>query len=463
VRISALEGRRVAIWGLGREGRAALTLLRSRLPAQALTVFCSVEESASLQGDAAITVCVDAPDVDTLAAFEIVIKSPGISPYHAPAPEAAVRGVQFTSGTALWFAEWQSWPDRPKVAVITGSKGKSTTTALVTHLLRAGGHRVLLAGNIGLPLLETIDDLAKADFCVIELSSYQAGDALRPDVALLLNLYPEHLDWHGSVDAYYDDKCRLLTQADPRVALAPLHSPDVAARVGQVAGLRDLSQQAWHVHAGRIVRNGQPVLDCADLPLPGAHNARNLCAALAVIDALGVNATDLLPAVRTFRPLPHRLQTLGDAEGIRCVNDSISTTPHASLAALAHFAESTVALLVGGYDRGLDWSDFVVAMGQQPSRAIIGIGAQGARIIDALHAAAVKAELHSVADLPAAVAVGRHCLARAPVNRERVLLLSPGAPSFGAYRDYAERGRHFAALNGFDPTRTGQIDGLGLA
>ena len=95
--------------------------------------------------------------------------------------------------------------------------------------------------------------------------------------------------------------------------------------------------------------------------------------------------------------------------------------------------------------------------------AIIGIGAQGARIIDALRAAAVAVELHSVTDLPAAVAVGRHCLRHAPENAQRVLLLSPGAPSFGAYRDYAERGRHFAALNGFDPTQTGRIEGLGLA
>ena len=463
MRISALDGRRVAIWGLGREGLAALTRLRSRLPDQVLTVFCSAAEAAGLAGDAAVQLVCDAPDADTLCAFDVVIKSPGISPYQSPAREAAARGVQFTSGTALWFAEWQARPSRPRVAAITGSKGKSTTTALVAHLLRAGGHRVVLAGNIGLPLLETLDDLTQADFCVIELSSYQTGDAQTPDVALLLNLYPEHLDWHGSVEAYYGDKCRLLTQARPGVALAPLGQPEVAARVGQISGLCDLDRQPWQWRDGFICRNGQPLLDGAELPIPGAHNARNLCAALAVIDALGLDATRLLPAVRGFVPLPHRLQTLGWADGIRCVNDSISTTPHASLAALAHFAGSTVALLVGGYDRGLDWSDFVVAMGQQPPRAIIGMGAQGARIVTALRAAEVKAELHSVADLPAAVAAGRLCLAQVSSEAEPVLLLSPGAPSFGAYRDYAERGRHFAALNGFDPARTGQIEGLGLS
>lgn len=462
MRISAFEGRRVAIWGLGREGRAALTLLRSRLPDQRFTVFCSTEEAATLSDQSLVVTRADAPDVEALAEFDVIIKSPGISPYSAPAPEAAARGVRFTSGTAIWFAELQALRARPRIAVITGSKGKSTTTALVAHLLRAGGHRVVLAGNIGLPLLETLDDVAKAAFAIVELSSYQTGDALAPDVALLLNLYPEHLDWHGTIETYYRDKCRLLTEAQPRVALAPLNVAEVAARVADVAALRDLNQQAWQVRDGFIARDAQPLLACADVPLPGEHNARNLCAALAVIEALGVDAVALLQAVRDFVPLPHRLQTLGWRDGIRCVNDSISTTPHASLAALAHFRGAEVVILIGGFDRGLDWSVFVDAMRQQAPAAIIGIGPQGARIVESLRDAAIRAELVTCGDLADAVENSRRYFASRPVAVERVLLLSPGAPSFGAYRDYAERGRHFALLLGFDPQHTGAIQALGL-
>src|SRR5690606_22557834 len=195
VKLSQLEGKRVAIWGYGREGRAALAALRWKLPRTPLALLCSESEAeqAAAVGDPGLYIFTEEVTPELLARFHVVIKSPGISPYHGAAAQAIAAGTTFVSGTSLWFAEN---PDARKICV-TGTKGKSTTTALVAHLLRASGARTALAGNIGMPLLELIDE-EPADAWAIELSSYQTRDAVEPDVAVVLNLFPEHLDWHGS-------------------------------------------------------------------------------------------------------------------------------------------------------------------------------------------------------------------------------------------------------------------------
>ena len=199
-------------------------------------------------------------------------------------------------------------------------------------------------------------------------------------------------------------------------------------------------------------------MDTTGLPLPGRHNRGNLCAVLTAIEALGLDAAALAPHAATFAPLPHRLQWLGTRDGIGYVNDSISTTPHASIAALDLFADRRVAILVGGHDRGVDWEEFVHAVRQRAPVAIITMGENGPRIHARLQAARGAYVLAPAPDLSAAMDA-----ARAALGRDGVVLLSPGAPSFGAYRDYTERGRHFAALAGFDPNDIASIAGLGIS
>jgi UDP-N-acetylmuramoylalanine--D-glutamate ligase len=201
-------------------------------------------------------------------------------------------------------------------------------------------------------------------------------------------------------------------------------------------------------------------MDTAALPLPGHHNRGNLCAVLTVIEALGLDAIALAPHAATFRPLPNRLQTLGVRDGITYVNDSISTTPHASLAALDCFRDRRIAILVGGHDRGLDWSAFVDAIRRQAPVAIVTMGQNGPRIHEALAAVAAQSNLRLSAAADMAEAMQQ---ARAALAGDGVLLLSPGAPSFGAYHDYVARGRHFAELAGFDPESISAIPGLGIS
>ncbi len=456
MRWAELADRRVAVLGFGAEGRAACRAFRARFPEQALHLFCSADEAASAAslGDARLTINTAPVSVESLRAFEIVIKSPGVSPYRSPLPEAAGAGVQFTSGSAIWFAEH---PQTNTIAV-TGTKGKSTTTALIAHLLRAGGHRTALAGNIGLPLLDLPEDETVAAR-VIELSSFQCHDfAGSARVALITNLIEEHLDWHGSGERYVADKLRILGDRSRTIAVlnaedATLSGRDVAGDVRWFGGA-----SGWHLDASHVLRDEQRVVAIAELPLPGRHNALNLCGALAAIEAAGFDAAMLATHARSFVPLPHRLQTLGVRDRITFINDSIATTPQAALAALSHFAGQDIALILGGHERGLDWTAFARAVVARPPHAIVATGASGARIATTLAAHGLSAGVRSEPEFDAAFA-----LARGALEGSGVVLLSPGAPSFGQFRDYSERGRRFAELAGFDPTSIATIGGLGIA
>jgi UDP-N-acetylmuramoylalanine--D-glutamate ligase len=469
VRISQLESKRVALWGWGREGRAAFAVLRQRLPALALTLFCPEAEAAAARAEAgdALQVRSDVSG-DSLAAFDVVIKSPGISPYGDAAVAAAAQGTQFIGGTSLWFAEHADAEGTVRDTVcVTGTKGKSTTTSLLAHLLRASGARTGLVGNIGLPLLEVLDPQPAPAYWAVELSSYQTGEVARsgahPQVAVVLNLFPEHLDWHGSEARYIQDKLALVTGAAPRIAVLNAADPHLAALSLPDSEVVWFNQpQGWHMRGEWVYRGGQQVFDTANTPLPGRHNRGNLCAVLAAIEALGLDAVALAPAVQDFRPLPNRLQTIGSRDGLRFVNDSISTTPHASLAALECFAGQRIALLVGGHDRGLDWHDFVDHMAHDvPPVEIVTMGANGPRIHALLQplADAGRFGLHAAGDLDEAVRLARAALG----GQGGVVLMSPGAPSYGVYRDYVARGRHFAELAGFDPDQITAIPGIGIA
>ena len=456
MRIADLADRRVAIWGFGREGRAAIAALRKRLPLQPLTLFCGAAEVESARAvDAALDVVAGEPDASMLGGFDVVVKSPGISAYKPALLAAQAQGTRFTSGTALWFGEHASDKGRSaRVIAVTGTKGKSTTSALVAHLARALGVRTGLAGNIGLPLLELLDQ--PADLWVIELSSFQTGEAGPLELGVVTSLYEEHLDWHGSRERYVADKLRLadvaqqlLINALQQVLLERTQAHPHRLQFGQPEG--------WHVADGFICRGKHEVFPVAQLAAPGLHNALNACAALAALAAVGMDALAAAPALAHFRPLPHRLQPLGEHDGWHWINDSISTTPLATLAALESLHGRAVTVLVGGHDRGLDWTPFVEAMSVNPPNAIVCMGSNGARIEMALRGTRVGCPIARVDDLATAVIEAK---ARTP--HDGVILLSPGAPSFDQFKDYAARGRRFAELGGFDGAAITGIDGLGI-
>lgn len=449
-----LESGRIAILGVGREGQAAREYLRSQYPDIELSLLAEAEPDRALS--AALSdhdqLHIGPLSRAGLEQFDILVRSPGVSPYRKCIQNARAAGVRITTPSNLWFAGHEN----EQTICITGTKGKSTTSALLAHILRSLGCRVRLAGNIGLPLL-ACDDRG-VDWWIIELSSYQLADLeARPDISVILNLSPEHLDWHGSEQAYIEDKLRLAELAGDRPLV--LNAGDTL--LTELFAERE--SVSWFNSAGGI-RAGQGGLFDADSPLPvvppeglpGAHNLSNTAAALTVLRIIGADISTAGQSISSFRSLPHRLQTLGERAGIRYVNDSISSTPVATVAALETLG-GQVTLLLGGLDRGLDWTPYLGRIKARLPVSIIGIPDNGPRVIREMRQAGISPPngLHESKNLPDAVE-----LAQELTPQGGLVLLSPGAPSFPQFRDFSDRGRQFTELCGFihDPVEPFQAD-----
>jgi UDP-N-acetylmuramoylalanine--D-glutamate ligase len=284
---------------------------------------------------------------------------------------------------------------------------------------------------------------------VIELSSYQLADLqATPTVGVLLNLSAEHLDWHGSESAYRQDKLRLaklcrrsaliLNAADP-VLVEELSEFETAQWFNSDAGI--------HVRDSRLMDGSRVLPVSLAASLPGQHNLSNAAGALTAARLAGCDLDQAARSLSTFQGLPHRLQLVGERSGIRFYNDSISSTPMATKAALSAFTGQNITIIVGGLDRGLDWTPYMEAFRQSAPTAVIAIPDSGSRIVNTMQAAGIQPEkgLHLVAGLDDAVE-----LARRFTPPGGLVLLSPGAPSFPRFRDYRDRGRQFARLCGFE-------------
>ena len=435
---SELRGRRVVILGTGREGMAAANALVGVASALAATDDKPAGDSATAWRErwGSDIPILEAPTAEQIrAGFDVAVKSPGISPLNPLVAELMAGGMPFTSGTDLWMAD-----NAATTIGVTGSKGKSTTSSLIHHVLAALGEDVVLGGNIGLPLL----DMAPAGRAVVELSSYQSQSlSTSPDVVVLTSLFAEHLDWHGSEERYFADKLSVVGHAprkvvanaeDPRLvdALARLH-PGVPI---EWVGAQHEFRLAEHEGEQWIVRGDEPVLPASGLRLLGRHNALNACIALAAVAASGTAFTvaQAAEALASFAPLDHRLQPIADPSGVTFVNDSLSTSPFATVEALKTFEPGTVVLLVGGQDRGVDYAPLAEHLARFPVAAVIGLPPSGGRILSELRGVPtqIAADMHD--------AVGR---ARLAVPAAGVVLLSPAAPSYGIYRDFADRAADF--------------------
>ncbi|HSM68481.1 MAG TPA: UDP-N-acetylmuramoyl-L-alanine--D-glutamate ligase [Xanthomonadales bacterium] len=434
--ISELRDLNIAVLGAGREGRSAIRWLRKEFPDKTLTVYDEAEPS--LEKDSLSMVVTGALDARKLQAHDLLIRSPGISPYRPALREA---GVQCTSTSSLWFA---AHPDARTIC-ITGTKGKSTTAALTTQLLRAAGLQARLAGNIGQALLDC-PELADG-WWVIELSSYQLADLeARPSLAAILNVSDEHLDWHGNAANYRRDKLRLAELATGSPLILNHNDELLRAQFEDRHGVHWFGHQmGWHVRENRLYRDRKAFEGIPRQALPGAHNLENLAAALTLMEAAGIDVTDPGAALEAFRGLPHRLQVLGEAGGVLFVNDSLATTPVATLAALMAYRERPVILLAGGLDRGVDWRPMLDQMREITPAAVICLPDSGPSIARLMEECGLQPErgIHRADGLAAAMRTARG-LSRAG----DVVLLSPGAASFPQFRDYADRGRQFADLAG---------------
>lgn len=455
MRIQDLKNKKVGIWGLGAEGWSTLKLLRKKFPATVFTLFndqhFSAEMEETLKQDPFLELAIGSEIPKKISGVDVVIKSPGVSFYKKEIQEALAKGVYFTSATKLWFAEHQN----ETTVCITGTKGKSTTSSLITHFLRNSGKRVILGGNIGTPMLDMFDVEPKADIWVMELSSYQLTDfeGCSPTVALLLNLFPEHLDWHKEVDNYYTDKINVFKYQKAG-------STAVIDKIDKNTNLYLKDEElknpvffndtnGFHVNDHYVCYQDKKLLHASEVPIPGDHNLSNICAALTVVKALGIDYEKCIKSISTFKGLPHRLYPCGKIDEVLYIDDSISTTPQSAIAAMETHKEKTTTILLGGFDRGLNFEDLAKYVVNKNIHTVITMPDNGERIAENIRKELElnpdsKLILHEAKDLEEAVKLAKEIT---PIGG--VILLSPGSPSYGRFKNFAQRGDYFAKFAGF--------------
>lgn len=415
--LETLKNRYVTVWGNGIEGRAATVFLEGR--------NCTVNI---------------VEDPVAIPFSGTIVKSPGISLYRHEIKMARQYGAIFTSGTNLFMEAALLMPDlRPLLIGVTGTKGKSTTASLIAHLLMAQGSRVALCGNIGDPAIAHANELDNYEVVVVEVSSYQAADLQYGfDISVVLNLYPEHIDWHKTHEQYYKDKLNILAHRRPeQIAILNAQDPITAiyARNPKNAIYFD-ALNTVHVLGDYFYKGTQKLFKTDAVALKGEHNLKNVCAALMAVEQAGGDIMACEEALKTFEALPHRLQTVAVKDGIRYVDDSISTTPETAIAALKAFSPADIVLIAGGFDREQDYSALAAFIASGGAKAVVTLPVTGDRIAEAVDAAGGTA----IQAINMDDAVAR---AASLAKFGNVVLLSPAAPSYGIYKNFAERGDDF--------------------
>jgi UDP-N-acetylmuramoylalanine--D-glutamate ligase len=434
---SDLAGKQVGLYGLGREGRANLRkCLDLGLDPVLVDDTPPADAASGVEGGVTRTVLATAAGgLEALLACDVVVKTPGISRYTSPAVQRLDReGVVVVGGLGLWLRE----ADLARVLCVTGTKGKSTTAAVAGHLLTGLGYRCLVGGNIGASPYDPTYASNAYDYWVVEVSSYQATDlACSPPAVAVTSLHPDHLPWHrGEAETYYRDKLSLCSQPGAELTIANGDSALLRAR-------RDLlgPRVEW-VHAADDPDAGW----LAPLGLLGAHNRCNALIARAGLRALGVaeaaDDTALEAAAAGFRQLDSRLRPIGTVQGVTFVDDSLATNVLPTLAAVATFPDRPVALIVGGFSRGIDYAPLAVGLRARAEPTLVLTTPDNGTHVGAVLRATGAGPGVRVVDcdgLAEAVTLGFGW-----ARPHGVVLLSPAAASFGRFADYRARGDAFA-------------------
>lgn len=380
---------------------------------------------------------------------DLIVASPGIRP-HAELMRAAIaHGAPLISELELAYRVSRA----PWVA-ITGTNGKTTTTALVTHLLLEAGIAAEPAGNIGPAAVSVAAAMGEGGVIVVEVSSFQLtlADTFHPRVAALLNITPDHLDYHGSMEAYAAEKAKVfanqLTGDTAVIDLDDAGSAPYAAVAGEhgatVCGVSRLNAEdaAAFVRDGALVLveggRAHELLPVCDLGIKGEHNVSNALAAAACARAAGADFASIARGLRSFQPIEHRLEPAGVVDAVEYFNDSKATNPDAVMKALTAFGDRPLVLLLGGRNKGVDLRPLAVRVSER-ARAVVLFGEAAAEFEEAFAGLPVaRATAASLADAVAA--------ARTLAHEGEVVLLSPGCTSFDEFRSYDERGRCFKDL-----------------
>lgn len=418
----------IVIWGYGREGQATYRLIRRLLPEQVLTIVES-KPGPSLkkaEDETVHTICACEADVN-LNHFDLILKSPGII------IPTSIDASKITGEAELFIKHY-----RDHIVGITGTKGKSTTTSLVAALLKEK-YQVCLVGNIGIPCFEAIDEMEDGAYAALELSCHQLEICrYSPKYAVFLNLYEEHLDHYGTMEKYGLAKSHIFTNQ---------MQGDTVIMHEEMKDFIKLSLNTPYLIGKDITAHGTTLcipgheLDASSAKLIGEHNYRNLAVAYFIANKLGVSDESVKKAIASFRPLAHRLEDLGEYQGVRFINDSISTIGQSCIQALESI-ENVDTVLVGGMDRGIEYDEVEDYLHARKDVQVIFMYATGKRIFSEMEQKCLlRPGLHQVENLEEAVK-----LAKKLTRPHHACVLSPAASSYDHFKNFEHRGDVFRKL-----------------
>ena len=450
--MNTLEGEMVAVVGLAASGRAAAWLALEKggeVHVSDLRTDTATHARGAELRARGVEVELGKHSVDRIAGAGTVVVSPGIRPDAPVLNELGERGVRWISEPEFAFRFF----DGPLIAV-TGTNGKTTTAALVAHLLEEDGLDVALGGNIGAAFGPPASELALRErspaWYVVEMSSFQLGaiDRFKPDIGVMTNLAPDHLDWYPSVESYYADKANLFRNADDdsRWVLNG-DDPAVAGLAEGVRGRRFFFSRTSGGRPGAYLEGDMLTLDVSgeaealghveDIALLGAHNMENALAAATTARLAGASTESIRRGLATAKALPHRTEKVAEAKGVRWVNDSKATNVAAARSAITSL-DGALLVLLGGKDKGEDLSTLVAALSKTDAR-VLAFGQAGPRICQALEGHVPVELLAGGFDEVMEVAAQR-------AVPGTTVLLSPACSSYDMFESYEERGARFAAL-----------------
>jgi UDP-N-acetylmuramoyl-L-alanine---L-glutamate ligase len=421
MKIDQLADRKILILGLGREGLSTLNFLKKHFPDQKFLV--ADQEKKEIDFTQVAGVYFGENYLEGLTDADIVILSPGISPFTLEIVNAKSEGVKFITATEIFFSNCQS-----QIIGVTGTKGKSTTSSLIYEILKKGGLKVELVGNLGIPALDLLDKAQSDTIFVFELSSYQLTDLkISPSIAVFTNIYPEHLDYHQNFENYLKAKSNItLHQSTEDYFIYNSDFPE----------LDDLAKKTKAI---KVPFSSESYLGNIDTSLLGDFNKLNVTAAMIVGQIMGLGNEIIDAAVKEFKSLPHRLEKVTEKNGITFYNDSLATIPQATIEALKTL-DRVETLIAGGFDRGIDYSPLGSAISDSSIKNLILFPITGEKIWQAV-SDAKKDNLpkkFEVSTMEEAVKV-----AFEETSSGKTCLLSPASSSFNMFKDYAERGEKF--------------------
>ena len=431
---------RALVLGAGKSGVASANFLASREDS-VLLVDSNATPSLPYELDSRVEKAFGREDNELLEGVTTLVLSPGVPRTNPLIVGAALKGIPITGEIELAYTQLKG-----TVIAVTGSNGKSTTTALIGEILKVAGRQPIVAGNIGEPLIASID-FEKPRMYVLELSSFQleSVDTFHANVALLLNITPDHMDRYGSLDDYAAAKYRIFrnqVSADTAIVngverrAAPR---DTTARILRFSASQKVEEGAWLDGEEMVLSLGgeERRIPRSSLKLQGNANVENALAAWLAARAVGVDDVDVQIAFGTFAGLPHRMVLVREVDGVRWINDSKGTNVDATLKSLEGFEEASVILILGGKDKAGEFErmrDLV----QSKARVVLTIGKAADRIAEALEG---TTEIVAVKDMDGAVK-----WARQNAKSGETVLLSPACASFDQYRNFEHRGEHFEQL-----------------